>query len=371
MNSRHFTSLFFFLFLVWLTPGACLAELVSSDFSAADNSTLYVCRLSDNESIEIYRRQQRGSDAWQLSDFDVELLTSLAQKKRWKQRYDLWALHYGATHPRTIKAKKRLARFRQLVRSLKECESSSNLSVSSVACTQFADITSNELASGSLTRRSGTVTPRIINGVPCRRGDTSVVELEIELRFTNGTCTGTVLDDYTVLTAAHCVEGAPRSITVVSGNGSVKSSFYVSHPRYNRFALAGIENFDVAIIKTLLPIPTGSSQIISGSVSVGEAGIIAGFGLDENDRYGRLRVAEVTVTYTDWDTIATSYDGTVNKSNTCFGDSGGPLFVEENGKLVVAGVTSNGDLFDCGLGDISRYANLTNPEVRSFVESHL
>jgi secreted trypsin-like serine protease len=80
-------------------------------------------------------------------------------------------------------------------------------------------------------------------------------------------------------------------------------------------------------------------------------------------RVGKMRADEVTS-----DLIFSDYTPPT-LSNTCFGDSGGPAFIEdEDGSLVLAGITSTGVNVRCLLGDRSAFANLTNQALRAFIE---
>jgi secreted trypsin-like serine protease len=67
--------------------------------------------------------------------------------------------------------------------------------------------------------------------------------------------------------------------------------------------------------------------------------------------------------------IEARYDGTTG-SNSCNGDSGGPLFVKRGEQWYLAGDTSNGDAAKCGVtegSDISRWANINAPSNRAFI----
>ena len=72
----------------------------------------------------------------------------------------------------------------------------------------------------------------------------------------------------------------------------------------------------------------------------------------------------MTVDRIDSDFIYTIFEGV--GSNTRSGDSGGPLFVQEAGTWVIAGVTSGGDTADC-LSGSNDFANLRHAEIMGHV----
>jgi secreted trypsin-like serine protease len=79
-----------------------------------------------------------------------------------------------------------------------------------------------------------------------------------------------------------------------------------------------------------------------------------------------MQVNEVTT-----DSIFSTY-APPTQSNTCFGDSGGPAFVEdENGGLALVGITSTGTNVTCAMGDRSAFTKLTNKTLRAFIEERM
>ena len=72
----------------------------------------------------------------------------------------------------------------------------------------------------------------------------------------------------------------------------------------------------------------------------------------------------MTVDRVDTNFIYAVFDGT--GSNTCNGDSGGPVFLQEGDTWTIAGVTAGGDTENC-LSGTSDFANLQNAEVMSHI----
>ena len=92
--------------------------------------------------------------------------------------------------------------------------------------------------------------------------------------------------------------------------------------------------------------------------------MIAGYGVDENDRSGRFQAGTMTVSGVRDRFIDTEFNG--EGSNTCSGDSGGPFLVHTGSEWALAGVTSGGDTVDCLSGN-SDFARLRNSEAMSHI----
>ena len=117
-----------------------------------------------------------------------------------------------------------------------------------------------------------------------------------------------------------------------------------------------VSSYDIAIVKingtfAVNPVPI-MTKIVSGKV------IIAGYGEDEHGNSNILRAAYAKIYRNHQSVVTTRYDDT--KTQTCFGDSGGPLFVRINGQLAVYGITSVGNSSNCKSGDITSYTALYN-----------
>lgn len=198
---------------------------------------------------------------------------------------------------------------------------------------------------------------RIINGTVCAVGDSPVVELELSTSGGGSGCTGTVVAPRIVITAAHCAVDA-NDITVNTGFGSFAASSWVYHPNYNGSSQP-YESNDIAIVRTSQDLPTRISKILrNNDLQVGEIGVIAGYGLDDNGNYGTLRAAPVSISNFYTEGIEIKYSGQGADGNTCSGDSGGPIFVARNNQWVLAGDTSWGVKNKCGPGDTSYFANI-------------
>jgi secreted trypsin-like serine protease len=213
--------------------------------------------------------------------------------------------------------------------------------------------------------------PRIVNGsntgeypevgallVYESRGDPAVASL----------CTGTLIGCRSFLTAAHCVcpftsdnaaeclrQGLtdPRQLSVLLQNaGRVAVSDVALHPDYE-FTEGG----DLALLTLAEPVAAIEPARLndSGRPQLGSDGTIVGFGntggpeFEQNDlgikRMGSVRTSLCPSdinpqTHVCWDFFAVG-------SNTCGGDSGGPLFLDFGDGARLAGITSGGENPTC------------------------
>ncbi|CAG0905548.1 unnamed protein product [Darwinula stevensoni] len=177
-------------------------------------------------------------------------------------------------------------------------------------------------------------------------------------------CTGSIIDQYHVLTAGHCImEGTKlaNSSSVRVGNEDIKqgklyaaSSFH-PHPSYNNLN-PGLGH-DIAVIKLAFPLQfTPSIQPIciprSDNLNNARACTIKMFGwgaITTDAKTATDVLHKVTATVFPKDDCATEYDrgiicawGVTPGTGTCKGDSGGPLVVYVNGIAYAMGVDSTG-----------------------------
>ena len=214
---------------------------------------------------------------------------------------------------------------------------------------------------------------RIISGDSCTVGGSGVVRLRlVGSQGRQFLCSGTVVSNRVVLTAAHCLDDVSSSESIIradvfAGGGTFSTTNLAFHPNFD----GPDEANDVGVIVTNSNLPTNGYSIIrsSSSLRLNEDLVIAGYGLDENNRSGILRAGYNTISSFNSRSISLRFFDTNGDTNTCSGDSGGPLFVQRDNTWVLAGITSNGVRADCGVGDVSNFANLLDSSNRSFINS--
>ncbi|MNJ92579.1 Trypsin precursor [compost metagenome] len=174
-------------------------------------------------------------------------------------------------------------------------------------------------------------------------------------------CTGTAIRNDVILTAAHCVEGINRDkyyaifstdITCESGfrlsEASIPVKDVVKHPKYTgRFIVASDVKYDVALVKLKSPIPSNYKvmKMYDGKSQFSDRVQFAGYGVTGEETYGKESsgfLREISKSY-NRSVQVQGEQILVDQSDSrgiCTGDSGGPLFVDVNGELQVAGVNS-------------------------------
>jgi secreted trypsin-like serine protease len=270
--------------------------------------------------------------------------------------------------------------------------------------------------------------PRIISGTAVPNGKYSFVTALLNTAygpapFQQQFCGGSLIDQDSVLTAAHCVTGPrglpvlPRPLRITIGrtvlNSDQGQKSWVSrifiHPRYNGHTLT----YDAAVLKLSSPV-SGIAPIKLASSKQnyleksGRKAMVAGWGSTTARRaclptfaspayQDRMRQAQVPIVsdaraeqvfkdvcqffgppdphYTPRLMVAAGGTG----KDTCQGDSGGPLFVArasdgdgKNGassaRYIQIGITSFG--LGCGNEPLPGvYTEVNNPSIRSFIMS--
>ena len=223
--------------------------------------------------------------------------------------------------------------------------------------------------------------PRIVNGTLSSLYPTTGALLTPgNPAYASLTCSGTLIGCDTFLTAAHCVcEGDGPDCQPPHAPNPAQFVVFLQHAGF--FAVSSVAvrsdyNFpvgDVAILKLATPVngiaPTPLNDTMSPDP--GTEGTIAGFGRSGggggNADYGLKRVGKVSTAscapgQSDVTSVCWNFTSPVGPpgtdSNSCNGDSGGPLFVDFGNGDVVAGVTSGGDSATCLPTDHSYDANV-------------
>lgn len=168
-------------------------------------------------------------------------------------------------------------------------------------------------------------------------------------------CTGTAIGRDLVLTAAHCVAAGASATVVERDDGRrpriVRVAAAERHPSFDLdTAVARGETADLALLKLAEPLsPQRAPAMLSEReiVLIGERFTVAGYGvtIDGGDsRLGPLRTATLMAVRAPSQLHFQLADPVTRGETTglgaCSGNSGGPVFEETSGRLIVMGVVS-------------------------------
>jgi len=214
----------------------------------------------------------------------------------------------------------------------------------------------------------------IVNGMPTETGDLrgtvavlladegeALDELSRRTLLTRGLCSGVLISPHVVVTAAHC---SSETLYVFAGLRTL-DDVWTAEVRAVREVVAHGAN-DIAMLLLEIPVTNVTPvPILPGDEGlIGEAGIAQGYGLRASPEYeglldqgqyeSLLNEAITPIEQVTGDWIATAEGA--NQSGVCFGDSGGPLYVERGDELFLAGIASRVRQSDegpeCGSGSI-------------------
>ncbi len=166
-------------------------------------------------------------------------------------------------------------------------------------------------------------------------------------------CTASVIGKNVAVTAAHCITpGGPAPVMLFGGDvhspDTAKRAVTgtVVNARWRGHAGKGMDQGDIALVKFHGGLPVGYAPITPASsdaaIAKGTPATLAGFGISDARTHagaGVLRKTEVAVANPRRGKTEMILDQS-HGHGSCHGDSGGPAFIREGGKTVLAGVTN-------------------------------
>ena len=186
-------------------------------------------------------------------------------------------------------------------------------------------------------------------------------------------CSATLISPTTLVTAAHCVcEDKGNSCQIGQTNSPNKDLYGVFLQNAGFFEVKSIaipEEFsfpyhDYAVINLVKPVQgIEAAKLSKNALPIGTDATIVGYGLESNgsgEYTGLKRIGYMTTASCSERGVGLSDDAfvcwnsapDVATANTCNGDSGGALFYQENGSLILGGITSGG-IGQCDSTDFS------------------
>jgi len=202
--------------------------------------------------------------------------------------------------------------------------------------------------------------------------------VEVVLPGGRSICTGTIVSEHAVLTAAHCAKEDGRYLIVTdNGNFSTYEHYFTGNGDVDSTDDLAILVFDEQIASR----EAGEVYDIATSVNEGDEARLVGYGCNDLTkrsgagvkRTGTNLIAEINdyITFLTPKTTSSTGRGIIgaeNRAGSCFGDSGGPALAKSGETYVVTGVTHAGGSY--GSDFISEYVNVaTNGSNRAWLSS--
>ncbi|MGL4494864.1 MAG: S1 family peptidase [Beijerinckiaceae bacterium] len=169
----------------------------------------------------------------------------------------------------------------------------------------------------------------------------------VAIVFERGLCTGVLIAQDRILTAAHCfMRSKPRHVVALDARFRprfLKIADVTPHPSFRHAKLpVNSDGIDLAVVRLANPAPADMEPAALGHFAERGDVFLAGFGVGTNAgaKAGVLRGAYLRARTVDWKShrliAAVGSDGETAKIGTggCRGDSGGPIYAVDSGAVV-------------------------------------
>jgi secreted trypsin-like serine protease len=228
----------------------------------------------------------------------------------------------------------------------------------------------------------------VVGGTPAPRGrwpDAAAIRLR------EGLCSGTLIAPDVVLTAGHCIDGGPLEVVLDTvdfarpGGERIRVAWSRAYPSWR-------SRYDVGVLvlerpaERVRPRRVAAACTARAKIAAGREVTIAGFGITAyGDAESNSRLHQATLLIADpacadnpacAPAIAPNGEFIAGGrgSDACFGDSGGPAYIDAPGGPALAGVISRGYSLPgapCGGGGIYVRADRVAPWIERVTERRL
>jgi secreted trypsin-like serine protease len=184
-------------------------------------------------------------------------------------------------------------------------------------------------------------------------------------------CTGSIISESVILTAAHCVDSGAESLKIIFSNDLAAKNIIwksVQHTQVSDYwktrQFLDQDTGDIALLSFTGGLPPGYHPVKllphQNTLKIGDEVTLAGYGIS-NGVTGEgtfdLKKTTVQISETNFGKTEVLLDQR-NGKGACHGDSGGPAYASVDGQLYLFGITSRGN--DDPNNDCSHFAVYTN-----------